>query len=177
MSGGESDEHSDIDSGGEQSETESGYGSVCLDFSDWWHGAFDAHVETDEDDISTVCFGSNGDSTYAYDPNNNTDDLTTIGYGESENDAMEDGSSHGTVEEFCERYECPVCHVRPPPNVAVVINDDWMLEGHCRMHINGTLYIMCATCLHTYLGDCVDIDDGSFVGDITEYTCHECQDL
>ena len=47
MSGGESDEHSDIDSGGEQSETESGYGSVCLDFSDWWQGAFDAHVETD----------------------------------------------------------------------------------------------------------------------------------
>ena len=158
---------------------ESGYGSVTWDFVDWWQGAFDAHIETDQDDISTVCYdyGSEIDSTCNDIPN--TDDIETVAYSEYESDSQllgtEDGSSHGTVEEFCTNYECSVCHVRPSPNEAVIINDIWMLEGHCRMHVNGTGYLICSTCHHTFHADCVGIDDASHVRDVSQYTCMECQ--
>lgn len=171
MSDGESDHATDSDS--TSSESDSGYGSVGWDFSDWWQGAWNAEVELCEDDISTVCFESDSDRNSLHAPPN-TDDLETIGYS-SELEATEDGSSHGTVEEYCANYECQICHGRPTPGEAVVINDTWMLEGVCRMHINGTSFLVCATCHHTFHGDCVDVDNNSIVGDVTEYICMGCQ--
>ena len=49
-------------------------------------------------------------------------------------DASEDRSSHGTIEEFCETYQCRICNYIPDSATAQIFYDIWTTESFKDAH-------------------------------------------
>ena len=105
------------------------------------------HPESDHDDSDDSCYGPIIDwdgIVHGPVPRTNTDDQSTvcfysIGSMDSYPLRTEDGSSHGTVDDFCMQYKCHVCQLVPNTSVALIIEDGWTLEEANRFHINGNI--------------------------------------
>jgi hypothetical protein len=138
-----------IDSGSDHADSlhDSGLGSDSdglEDFTDWWQHVHPANNIVDEDDISTVCFGSDVDSLYHQRVGDYPDDdLETIAYGSDSDIFADSESSNGTVADYQQTYQCMICHAIPNTITAVEINDAWLLDGHCRINVDGVDYLVC----------------------------------
>ena len=118
------------------------------------------------DDISTVCYSILDDTDSAYNPETY----------ESFDLATEDGSSHGTIEDFCMGFKCVVCDVVPNSATAQVLDSNWALEGQSCQTINGTVYYICTECRPIRLFHSACLPEAERVAADTEYVCMDCRE-
>jgi hypothetical protein len=92
---------------------------------------------------------------------------------------LPDNSSHGTVEEFRESYNCNMCATQTPFNDAVELENWWALEGYCVINpLSQLTYLRCANCLCVFHMDCL-VEANRMTPDelpqiTNDYVCHQC---